>query len=213
MEFSYCLHVQAAPLQVPLLARQMTFVDGRDLAVEQDRQTLGRTNRSTDIDRRTRLAVGRFGFAVLEEGVVARIGPEDLVALRVPAGLGLSDRAGTNDLPLPHGLVEARERRILGASEADSAVALSVGATAIARAGVGRAASLRRSDRLRQTIGADHVFVVGACGVDRADVLVDELRNQLVRQELFLPHSSRIHWPYQFRLGSGPGRSDRSNQR
>jgi hypothetical protein len=64
-----------------------------------------------------------------------------LIALRVVAGLGLSDGAGTNDLPLRHGLVEAGEGRILGASEADSAVALSVGARALARAGVDRAAS------------------------------------------------------------------------
>ena len=105
-----------------------TLVNGPDLAVEQDRQTLSRASRSADIDRRTRLAGGGGGFAVSEEGLVARIGPEDLIGLRVVTGLGLSDRAGTNDLPLLHGLVEARERRILGASEADSAVALSVGA-------------------------------------------------------------------------------------
>ena len=118
-----------------------TLVDGRDLAVELDCQTLSRANRSTDINRRTRLAGGGGRFAVPEEGLVARIGPEDLIALRVLARL--SDRAGTNDLPLRHGLLEARERRILGASEADSAVALSVGARALARAGVDRTASLR----------------------------------------------------------------------
>ena len=96
-----------------------TLVDGPDLAIEQDRQSLSRANRSTDIDRRTRVAGGGGGFAVPEEGLVTRIGPEDLIALRVVAGLCLSDRAGTNDLPLRHGLVEARERRILGASEGD----------------------------------------------------------------------------------------------
>jgi hypothetical protein len=34
------------------------LVDGRDFAVEQDRQRLSRANRSPDVDRRTRLAVG-----------------------------------------------------------------------------------------------------------------------------------------------------------
>jgi hypothetical protein len=81
-----------------------TLVDRPDLAVEQDRQSLSRANRSTDIDRRTRLAGSGGGFAVPEEGLVARIGPEDLIALRVVAGLGLSDRAGTNDLSFPHRL-------------------------------------------------------------------------------------------------------------
>jgi hypothetical protein len=56
------------------------------------------------ISYRTRLAGSGGGFAVPEEGLVARIGPEDLIALRVVAGLGLSDRAGTNDLSFPHRL-------------------------------------------------------------------------------------------------------------
>jgi hypothetical protein len=66
----------------------------------------------------------------------------------VVAGLGLS-------LSFRHRLVEARERRLLGASEADPAVALSVGARAPARAGVDRAASLRRSETARQPIRAN----------------------------------------------------------
>jgi hypothetical protein len=82
-----------------------------------------------------------------------------LVALGVSAS-GLGDWAGTDDLPFPHWSVEARERHLLGACEAQFTVALSVGAAALALAGVDPAASLRRSDQLRQAVGADHVFVV-----------------------------------------------------
>src|SRR4029079_8208060 len=103
--------------------------------------------------------------------LVAWIRPEDLVALGGGAS-GLGDWAGTDDLPFRHRFVEARERGLLGASEAQPTVALSVGAAPLALAGVDPAASLVRRDRLRQAVGADHIFVVGACGVDRADVLV-----------------------------------------
>jgi hypothetical protein len=37
---------------------------------------------AADIDRGTRFAVGDIALAVLEEGLVARIRPEDLIALR-----------------------------------------------------------------------------------------------------------------------------------
>jgi hypothetical protein len=70
--------------------------------------------------------------AVLEEGLFARIRSQDLIALRVRARFGLCDGAGTNVLSLRHGFVEARERRLLGASEANSAVTLSVGARPVA---------------------------------------------------------------------------------
>ncbi len=55
---------------------------------------------------------------------------------------------------------------------AASTVALSVGAGLLAPAGVDRAVSLRRGNRLWQAVGADHVFVGFASRVNRTDVLV-----------------------------------------
>ena len=72
--------------------------------------------------------------------------------------------------PLRQRLIEARKRRLLSASEADTAVALSVGTRPAGRAGVDRAASLRRNNLIRQAIGAIHVFVVGPCGIGRAHI-------------------------------------------
>src|SRR5208283_285498 len=127
-------------------------------------------DRGADIDRRTRLAVRDIAPAIFEEGLVARVRPQDLIALPA-ARTGRRDRAGADDLSLRHGLVEARERRLLGAAEAKAPVALRVGAAGTpARAGVDPAASLRRGDLLGRAEGADHVFVVGARGIDRADV-------------------------------------------
>src|SRR5208283_1602880 len=108
--------------------------------------------------------------AILEERLVARIGPQDLIALRA-AGAGVGNRAGADDLSLRHGLVEARERRLLGAGGTKEPITLRVGAAGTpARAGVDPAASLRRGDLLGQAEGADHVLVVSARGVDGADV-------------------------------------------
>jgi hypothetical protein len=61
----------------------MALVDGRDFAVEKDCQSLSSARGSADIDRRTRLAVGCAAFAVTEEGILARIRPQDLIALTV----------------------------------------------------------------------------------------------------------------------------------
>jgi len=80
--------------------RAAALIDGRDFAIQQDRQTLGRASRSADIDRRARLTVGGVAVAVPEEGLVARIGSQNLIALRVRARFGQSDGAGTNDLRL-----------------------------------------------------------------------------------------------------------------
>src|SRR5271166_6000538 len=137
---------------------------------EERSQAGGGADRGADIDRRTRLAGRDIAPAILEVGLVARVRPQDLIALPA-ARAGRRDRAGADDLSLRHRLVEARERRLLGAAEAKAPVALRIGAAgAPARAGVDPAATLRRGDLLGRAEGADHVLVVSARGVDGADV-------------------------------------------
>src|SRR5271166_588941 len=90
------------------LLRSAVVQRRRRLAGEQGGQRRGRAGRGSDIDRRSRVHVGRLALAILEERLVARIRPEDLIALSA-ARTGRRDRAGADDLALRHGLVEARE--------------------------------------------------------------------------------------------------------
>jgi hypothetical protein len=55
------------------------------LAGEQRAETRRRADRGADIDRQTCIAVGEITFAVFEEGLVAGVWPQDLIAaLDVP---------------------------------------------------------------------------------------------------------------------------------
>jgi hypothetical protein len=94
---------------IRLLGRAL--VERRDAAVELDCQTLRRAGRSADVDRRTCLPSRDDALAILEEGLVARVWPKDLIALRGATRLGVRDRTRTDYLPLRHRLVEPQERR------------------------------------------------------------------------------------------------------
>ena len=98
------------------------------------------------------MAVRRLALAIFEKRLVARVRPENLVALGASVAR-VRDRARTDDPSFRDRLVEAWKGRVLGALEADSAVALGVGAAGLsALAGVDPAAPLRRCNLLGKTI-------------------------------------------------------------